>query len=123
MKYLVLIPVSLLVPGIAFAGQSPLAYAGLKTFLVLMVIVAMLFALGWSLRRYGPVARAKKTLGLEVIGQVPLNQKAGLALVKTGKTLLLVGVTYYSVTLVKDLGEDSFDRLTDKYSHGDDYAT
>ncbi len=122
MKYLVLIPVFFFDPGIALAGETPLAYAGLKTFVVLLAIVGILLALGWSLKRYGPVARARKTLGFEVIGQVPLNQKAGLALIKAGKSLLLVGVTNYSVTLVKDLGEDSFDRLTDEYATGEDYA-
>jgi len=77
--------------------------------IVLFVVVFLLILLAWALKRYGPVAKAKKALGLDILGQIALNTKASLALVRVEKSLLLVGVTYNSIVLIKDLGKDKFD--------------
>jgi len=93
-----------------FAVEEPLAGVGLKAFSILLIIIVVLFAGAWTLKRYGPVARVKKSLGLDILGQVALSTKANLALVKVGSSILLLGVTSNSVTLVKDLGEDNFEQ-------------
>lgn len=100
---------SFLFPRCSFAFGSPFVEEGLKMFLVLFAVVFLLILLAWALKRYGPVARAKKSLGLDILGQIALNTKASLALVRVEKSLLLIGVTYNSIVLIKDLGKDTFD--------------
>ncbi|MBN1635914.1 MAG: flagellar biosynthetic protein FliO [Deltaproteobacteria bacterium] len=93
-----------------FAVEEPLAGVGLKAFSILLIIIVVLFAGAWALKRYGPVARVRKSLGLDILGQVALSTKATLALVKVGSSILLLGVTSNSVSLVKDLGEGNFEQ-------------
>ena len=88
----------------AWAGEGDFTAGGGTSLALLVILVLALFGLAWGLKRFGPLARVKKTLGLTVVGQLPLNQKASLALVRIGQTMLLVGVTAQTVTLVKDLG-------------------
>jgi flagellar biogenesis protein FliO len=73
--------------------------------------------LAWALKTYGPTARIRKSSGLDIMGQMPLNPKAGLALVRAGKTMLLLGVTQNQVNLIKDLGEDGFEKALGAHTY------
>lgn len=100
----------LVLPTLAQAAEQPVVGPGLKTFGVALLFIALLGAAAWALKTYGPVARMRRTTGLDVVGRMPLTPKAGLALVQVGKTLLLVGVTQNQVNLIKDLGEIPFEK-------------
>ncbi len=76
-----------------------------QNFALLALVLAGMVATAWGLKRYGPVAGVKRNLNLEVMGQVPLNQRSSLALVRAGKQVLLLGVSQSSVTLLKELEE------------------
>ncbi|MEN6476237.1 MAG: flagellar biosynthetic protein FliO [Syntrophaceae bacterium] len=111
MKYVfTLIALLILCPGTLLAAGQPASDLGMKSFGVAVLFIAVLAAFAWALKTYGPAARIRKTSGLDIVGRVPLGPKAGLALVRVGKNLLLLGVTQDQVTLVKDLGEDSFEK-------------
>lgn len=99
-----------LCPGIALAEVQPASDLGLKSFGVAAVFIIILGAFAWALKTYGPAARIRRSSGLDIVGRVPLGPKAGLVLVRVGRSLLLVGVTQDQVNLVKDLGEDGFEK-------------
>lgn len=101
----------ILCPGIALAEGQPASDLGVKSFGVAFLFIIILGAFAWALKTYGPAARIRKSSGLDIVGRVPLGPKAGLALVRVGKNLLLLGVTQDQVNLVKDLGEDSFEKI------------
>ncbi len=105
-----LICVSVLYPGIAAAAAQPPSDLGLKSFGVAVVFIIILGAFAWALKTYGPAARIRKSSGLDIVGRVPLGPKSGLALVRVGKDLLLLGVTQDQVNLIKDLGQDAFEK-------------
>lgn len=96
------------------AAEGAPAAVDLGTFTVLVGVIAGLFVLAWAAKKYGPYARARKIFGLDILGQVPVGPKSNLALVRAGKTLLLLGVTQHTVTLIKDLGQDDFGRSIDE---------
>lgn len=97
------------------ASDGEMTGIGLRTIFILVVIVFGLFALAWALKKYGPVARVKKSLGLDILGQVALNTKANLALVRVGKSVLLVGVTQNNISLIKDLEHSEFEKAIDEF--------
>lgn len=99
----------------AAAAEGEMAATGFRAFFFLMVIVAGLFLLAWALKKYGPVARVKKSLGLNVLGQVALSAKANLALIRVGKSILLVGVTQNNISLIKDLEEGEFEKAIEEF--------
>ena len=72
-------------------------------FAMLAIVLGLLIALAWGLKKYGPVAGVKQNLNLEVLGQVPLNQRSSLALVRAGKQVLLLGVSQSNVSLLKEM--------------------
>lgn len=92
------------------AEESGMAMAGVRAVFALLVVIALMFGLAWAMKRYGPVARAGRSTGLTVIGQVALNAKANLALVRAGRSILLLGVTQESINLIKDLEEGEFEK-------------
>lgn len=93
----------------AFAAEGDLTAGSVKTFVVLVGTIAALFALAWAARKYGPYAKVKKALGLDILGQMPVGAKAHLALVRVGKSILLLGVTQNQVSLIKDLKAGDFE--------------
>jgi flagellar protein FliO/FliZ len=93
-----------------------MALTGLKTVFALVLVIALMFALAWALKRYGPLARARKSFGLTVIGQVALGSKANLALIRVGRSILLLGVTQDSINLLKDLDEGDFEKSLSEVS-------
>ena len=93
----------------ACAAGGDMTAGSVRTFFVLIGTIAALFALAWAARKYGPYARVKKALGLDILGQMPVGSKAHLALVRVGKSILLLGVTQNQVSLIKDLKEGDFE--------------
>lgn len=98
------------------ASDSEVTGISLQAIFILIIIICGLFALAWALKKYGPVARVKKSLGLDILGQVALNTKANLALVRVGKSILLVGVTQNNISLIKDLEQGEFEKAIDEFS-------
>ena len=47
-------------------------------------------------------------LGVEVLGQVPLNQKAGLALARAGTQVMVLGLTAERISLLKEMPLSEF---------------
>jgi flagellar protein FliO/FliZ len=78
--------------------------------LALALVIVLMFGLAWAIRRFGPIARARKGLGVDVIGQVTLGPRITIALVRLGSSVLLLGVTPSSVSLLKDLQASDFER-------------
>jgi flagellar biosynthetic protein FliO len=105
--------------GSAFAAQDDMTAGSLKTFSVLIGTVALLFVLAWAAKKYGPFSRVKKNLGLDILGQLPVGNRAHLALVRVGKTILLLGVTQNQVSLIKDLEGGDFEKTIDKIEAGE----
>lgn len=96
--------------GPLFAVESGMAGTGLRAAASLLLVIALMFGLAWVIKRYGPVARARKTFGLDVLGQVSVGAKASVALVRVGRSVLILGVTSNSVNLLKDIEQGDFDR-------------
>ncbi len=93
----------------AFAAGNDMTAGSVRTFVVLIGTIAALFALAWAARKYGPYSKVKKALGLDILGQMPVGAKAHLALVRVGKSILLLGVTQNHVSLIKDLQAGDFE--------------
>ena len=92
------------------AAESGMASTGLRAVLSLMLVIGLLFALAWALKRYGPMAKVKKSFGLDILGQVSLGARVNLALIRVGKSILLIGVTANTVSLLKDMDEGEFEK-------------
>jgi len=99
----------------ALAADGEMTGISIRSLSMLIILVLGLFALAWALKKYGPVARVKKSLGLDILGQVALNTKANLALVRVGKSILLVGVTQNNISLIKDLEQGEFEKAIDEF--------
>lgn len=110
MKPAVLPLILLVLPAVAQAAEQPAVGPGLKSFGVALLFIVILGAAAWALKTYGPVARMRRSTGIDVVGRMPLTPKAALALVQVGKTLLLVGITQNQISLIKDLGETPFEK-------------
>jgi flagellar protein FliO/FliZ len=92
------------------AAETGMASTGLRTVSSLVLIIALMFVLAWALKRYGPMAKAKKSFGLDILGQVSLGARVNLALIRVGRSVLLVGVTANQVSLLKDMEEGAFEK-------------
>jgi flagellar protein FliO/FliZ len=92
------------------AAESGMASTGLRAVLSLLLVIALMFALAWAIKRYGPIAKVKKSLGLDILGQVSLGTRVNLALIRVGKSTLLIGVTANQITLLKDMDEGDFEK-------------
>lgn len=100
-------------PNVVHAAEQPVVGPGLGTFSVTLLFILVLGAAAWALKKYGPMARVRKSTGLDVVGRMPLGPKATLALVRVGKTILLLGITQNQINLIKDLGENPFEKAMD----------
>ncbi len=92
------------------AAESGMASTGLRAVLSLMLVIALMFTLAWAIKRYGPMAKAKKSFGLDILGQVNLGARVNLALIRVGKSILLIGVTANAISLLKDMDEGEFEK-------------
>lgn len=92
------------------AAETGMAFSGLRTVLALAFVIALMFGLAWAMKRYGPVARVRKSFGLDILGQVALGSKTHLALIRVDRSVLLLGVTQNSINLIKELDRGDFER-------------
>jgi flagellar protein FliO/FliZ len=92
------------------AAESGMASTGLRAVLSLLLVIALMFVLAWALKRYGPISKVKKSFGLDILGQVSLGARVNLALIRVGKSILLIGVTANTVSLLKDMDEGDFEK-------------
>ena len=87
-------------------GEAPSTFGLLaKSFGALLLIVGMIFAAGWGLKRYGGArfgAIAEDAPILSVLSTVPLGDRRSLAVIRFGARTLLVGSTQQSVTLLAE---------------------
>jgi flagellar biosynthetic protein FliO len=93
-----------------YASESGMASTSLKAIASLVLVIALMFTLAWAFKRYGPISRVKKSFGLDILGQVSLGAKVNLALIRVGKSILLIGVTANAVSLLKDMEEGDFEK-------------
>jgi len=100
------------------ASQTDAGAVGFRAIFFLVIVVAGLFVLAWAMKKYGPTARVKKSLGLDVLGQVALNTKANLALIRVGKSVVLIGVTQNNISVIKELEQSEFDKAIDEFGTG-----
>lgn len=99
------------------AAETGMATTGLRAVSSLALIIALMFGLAWALKRYGPMAKVKKSFGLDILGQVSLGARVNLALIRVGKSILLVGVTANQVSLLKDMEEGDFEKSLSQVEH------
>lgn len=102
--------------GPLLAAEGGIAGTGLRAVFSLLLVIALMFGLAWAIKRYGPVARARKTFGLDVLGQVSVGTKANLALVRVGRSVLLLGVTANTVNLLKDMEQGDFEKTLSDFT-------
>lgn len=70
-------------------------------FLPLAIVLALVLAAAWAVKRYLPARRLVTGSGvLEVVARLPLSPKQSLVLVKMGQRMVLVGVTPERVNTV-----------------------
>ena len=101
--------------GELLAAEGGMAGTGLRAAFSLLLVIALMFGIAWVIKRYGPVARARKTFGLDVLGQVSVG-KATLALVRVGTSVLLLGVTANTVNLLKDIEQGDFEKSLSEFA-------
>ncbi len=79
-----------------------------KTAGALFFILAIIFIGVWALKRYGPAIGmgGLKNAGLELLGQLPLGPKRGLAVVRFQDRTLVLGVTEHQINLVAEMDSD-----------------
>lgn len=92
------------------ASDAGMASTGLRAVVSLLAIVALMFGLAWVIKTYGPLARVKRSLGLDIIAQVAVGAKASIALIRVGGSVLLIGVTAQAVNLLKDMEQGDFEK-------------
>jgi flagellar biosynthetic protein FliO len=97
----------------ACAADSGAGDVGFRTFAVLIGTVVALFALAWAARKYGPYAKVKRSMGLDVVSQIPVGPKAHLSLVRVGRSILVLGVTQNQVSFIKELEGSEFEKAFD----------
>ncbi|NLY59378.1 MAG: flagellar biosynthetic protein FliO [Gammaproteobacteria bacterium] len=90
------------VPGVSLAGQ--LAQMGLG----LVVVVGLIFLLGYLMRRVGPLA-PQGGQHIRVISTLPLGPRDRLALVQVGDQQLLLGISPGRISTLHVLDEPVLD--------------
>jgi len=75
----------------------------LQTFITLVVVCVLAFAILWGARRLG-VGRASGSVRL--VGHLPLDTRRAIYLVKVGSHVFVVGVAEGGMTKLGELGED-----------------
>ena len=90
----------------------------------LFLVLALLLLASYFLRRYGPRlgVGGNRRSGLELMGQLPLGPRRGVAVVRFLDRVLVLGVTEHQVNLLTELieekepvsGKDEFADVLDK---------
>ena len=87
-------------PTLPFAGD-PTMFGG-RALLIAGIVVGLLAAAGWLLRRNGPAGRARRTVTVETA--VSLGERRSLVIVSVEGRRLLLGLAPGHISLVTDLG-------------------
>ncbi|TCS73962.1 flagellar protein FliO/FliZ [Sulfuritortus calidifontis] len=82
--------------------QTSTAGALLQTFLALVVVLGILYAFLWLLRRYAPSQTGTQGV-VKVVGGVMLGPREKVVVVEVGETWLLVGVAPGQVSALHTL--------------------
>ena len=92
----------------AFAAESPVqtstAAALFQTFLALLVVLGVLYAFLWVLRRYAPAQSGAQGV-VKVVGGVMLGPREKVVVVEVAGTWLLLGVTANQVNTLHTLAK------------------
>lgn len=90
----------------AFAAESTVhtstGAALFQTFLALVVVLGILYAFLWVLRRYAPAQTGAQGV-VKVVGGVMLGPREKVVVVEVGKTWLLLGVTSSQINTLHTL--------------------
>jgi flagellar biosynthetic protein FliO len=106
-----MIPFVALVQSETTPDPASLGSLGLRSFLALAVVGALLAAAVWALRRVNDTRRGKQVLSVE--SALPLGDKRSLVIVAVEGRRLLIGVAPNGVSLVTELHatfNDTLDR-------------
>ncbi|SFR59186.1 flagellar biosynthetic protein FliO [Thiomicrospira sp. ALE5] len=80
---------------------NPADYLG-KIMLALVFVLLAIFALAWSLKRFGQFGQLSDSQ-LRLVGQVSIGQREKLVIVEVGQEQLLLGVTPSQITMLHQL--------------------
>jgi len=100
--------------GAAESASGP----GWLNLVLLLIVMGLLLVGAWAARKYGPVAGVRKNLGVELLGRVPLNQKSGLALVRAGSQVMVLGLTAERISLLKEMPLSEFKAAIEQEEQG-----
>jgi flagellar protein FliO/FliZ len=88
------------------SGASASGASITRTLLGLVVVVALIYAVTWVLRKLKRQEGRVVGSGLESVASLPLGPGRSLALVRAGSELVLVGVAEQQVTPIRRYSED-----------------
>jgi len=87
-------------------AQDPMMY---RVILALAIVIFLIFAVAWLLRRYMKISPSGKTSGrLQVIESLPLGTKKMVQVVKVCGRTLVIGVTPERIELLTELPEEEY---------------
>jgi flagellar protein FliO/FliZ len=87
-------------PALPFAGDPTML--GGRALLIAAIVVGLLAAAGWLLRRNSPLARGRRAVTVETA--VSLGERRSLVIVSVEGRRLLLGLAPGHISLVTDLG-------------------
>ncbi|MEF3697083.1 flagellar biosynthetic protein FliO [Desulfolutivibrio sp.] len=102
-------------PDAAAQSAYGLSSVAAQMALGLLLLLGVLFAAFYVLRRFGPrlgLPLAKKNSGLTFEGQLSLGPKRSVVLVRFLNKVMVLGVTEQSINLLTEI-DDNHDRETD----------
>lgn len=80
-----------------------LTSAAVKTFVALLVVLALVLGLAYLLKRTSAHMRQMGGGGISVLAQIPLGSSQFLSVVDIGGEVLVLGVTEHSVTALSEI--------------------
>ena len=86
----------------AEAAPGPAASL-LRTMLGLIVVLAVMAAIAWFMKRVGPVARGGNAQALRIVGGVSVGSREKVVVLEVGGRWLVVGVAPGQVNAIADL--------------------
>ncbi|HEX5487180.1 MAG TPA: flagellar biosynthetic protein FliO [Limnobacter sp.] len=94
--------------------ESTAPYSGhlLQTTLALLLVLALLLGLAWSLKKMGFTPKGQRQQFYKFIAVQHLGPKEKIALVEIGDTWLVLGITPHSINTLHSMPKDSLDLHT-----------
>jgi len=72
--------------------------------LMLLVVMAMIPAVLWAMKRLQTIRPAGAPRQMEILGQLPLGPRERVVMVRVQDRVLVLGATTQQVTLLQDMG-------------------